>query len=332
MSISLKNKSFCLKTILLVAIGNFFAVNPVQGFSVTFDNTGFEGSGMGGFDSWNTIGDTSIQSTFQGISPTENSYQALITNACSASAGDLCRDPQTNGARNDDNPRATGAFNYSGNNQVNASFGAPANVGTNQEAFRLQKFFGLDDNGLNVLREGGIASGFRTAKEGSGIQQDIQIIITQADVDSGMNAFTLSFNYAFLSNDGTNTLFGDQDFAFLSLYEKSPTSSPNDIVVLADSDQTLNPPTTDNFVHQNTDFHTASNQSSYTVSGLAANTYTYSLGLGVVDVDNVDRSSALLVDNFQVQPVPFEFSPGVGLLIAGGMITGDILRRRLIRR
>ncbi len=330
---SFKNKSFCLKTIFLVAIGNFIAVNPVQAFSVTFGNTGFEGTGTGGFDSWNTIGDTSIQSTFQGISPTQNDYQALITNSCSASAGDLCTDSQTNGARNDDNPRATGTFNYSGNNQINASFSDPANAGTNQEAFKLQDFFGLDENGLSVAREGGMISGFRTAKEGSGIQQDIQITITQADVDSGMNAFTLSFNYAYLSNDGTNTLFGDQDFAFLSLYEKSPTSSPNNIIVLADSDQTLTAPTTDNFVHQNTDFHTASNQFSYTVSGLAANTYTYSLGFGVVDVDNVDRTSALMLDNLQItQDIPFDFSPSIGLLIAGGMITGDLLRRRLIKK
>ncbi len=328
MSISLKNKSFCLKTILLVAISNFIAVNPVQAFSVTFDNAGFEGSGTGGFDSWNTIGDASIQSTFQGISPTAGSYQSLITNGCSASAGDVCTDSQTNDARNDDDFGSAGTFNYSDNNQINASFSDPANNGTNQEAFKLQDFFGLDDNGLNVARENGMVSGFRTAKEGSGIQQDITIVISPDDVASGMNAFKLSFNYAYLSNDGTNSLFGDQDFAFLSLYDKA--GSPNDIIVLADSDDTLSDPTNSNFVHEETQFYTASNQFSYSVSGLAAGTYTYSLGFGVVDVDNVNRTSALMLDNLQItQDVPFEFSPGLGLVLMTGLLGLDQLRRRL---
>lgn len=327
MSISLKNKSFYLKTIVFLALSNFIAVNPADAFSVTFDNTGFEGSGSGSFDGWNTIGDASVQSTFQTISPTAGSHQGLITTGCSDTAGGLCTDSKTNGARNDDDFGSAGTFNYSDNNQVNASFGDPANNGTDEEAFKLQEFFGLDDNGLSVARENGGVTGFRTAKEGSGIQQDVTIVISEADVANGMNAFNLSFNYAFLTNDETNTLFGDQDFAFLSLYEKSPTSSPNDIIVLADSDRTLSDPGSGNFVYQDTEFHTANNQFSYSVSGLAAGTYTYSVGFGVVDVDNVGRTSGLMLDNLQItQDVPFDFSPGLGLGLMFTLIVADRIR------
>lgn len=326
MFISPKNKSFYLKTIVFLLLSNFIGVNPVHAFSVTFDNTGFEGSGTGSFDGWNTTGDASIRSTFQSISPTAGSYQGLITNGCSGSAGGLCTDSGTNGARNDDKFGSAGTFNYSDNNQINGSFSDPANDGTDQEAFKLQEFFGLGDNGLSVARQGGIASGFRTAKEGSGIQQDITIVISEADVANKMNAFTLSFNYAYLTNDGTNALFGDQDFAFLSLYDKA--GSPEDIIVLADSDQTLTDPTSNNFVYKDTDFHTANNQFSYTVSGLAAGSYTYSLGFGVVDVDNVNRTSGLMLDNLQItQDVPFEFSPGLGLGLMFTLIVADLARR-----
>lgn len=320
MAIYLKNQAFCLKTVLLIAISNFMAVSPANAFSVTFENAGFEGTGTGGFDGWSTTGDTSIQSTFQSISPTAGSYQALITNACPETAGTLCQTSTSGEARKDDFGDA-GTFNYSSNDQISADTGTPD----------LQNFFGLGANDLSIARENGSISGLRTAKEGSGIQQDITITITQADVDSGMNAFTLSFNYAFLSNDGTDSLFGDQDFAFLSLYDTA--GSPDDIIVLADSDQTLSDPTNSNFVYQDTEYHTVNNQFSYTVSGLAADTYTYSLGFGVVDVDNIDRSSALMLDNLQIaQDVPFKFSPGLGLVLVFIGILADRARRNCLKR
>jgi hypothetical protein len=53
----------------------------------------------------------------------------------------------------------------------------------------------------------------------------------------------------------------------------------------------------------------------------------YVLGFGVVDVDGTDRSSALLLDN--VEAVPFEFSPSLGLILVAGMFGCDRLRRRL---
>lgn len=326
MFIYFKNKSYCLKSVFFLAVINLIAVNPASAFNVTFTDTGFEDSGDGTFTGWLTTGDATIQSTFQGISPTNGAYQALITNGCPTTAESLCNSSTTGDGRNDDIPRSIGTFNYSGNDQVNASFGEAKGDTTNREAFKLQEFFGLDDNGLSVAREGGINSGVRTPKEGSGIKQNIQITITQADVDNGLNAFNLSFNYAFLSNDGTNSLLGNQDFAFLSLYDTA--SSPDDIIVLADSDDTLTSVSSDNFVNQDTTFHTTSNQFSYSVSGLAAGTYNYSLGFGVVDVDNVDRTSALLLDNLQItQDVPFKFSPGLGLSLAFCLIICDRIAR-----
>ena len=49
-------------------------------------------------------------------------------------------------------------------------------------------------------------------------------------------------------------------------------------------------------------------------------------------MDGIDRTSGLLLDNFMVEEVPFEFSPTLGLLIVGGMVAGDRLRRKLISK
>ncbi len=328
MSISLKNQAFYLKTILALAISNFIAVNPVQAFNVTLTNTGFEDSGdgmnTGGFTGWTTTGDASINSSFQGITPTADNYQALITNSCPTTAETLCS--SSGSPVIDDDPRAAGAFNYSGNDQTNAS-SQDIEKPTLQE-FELQSFFGLDNNGLSVPRENGTVTGFRTPKEGSGIKQDITIEISSDDVTKGTNGFTVSFNWAYFTNDGKNDMFGDQDFAFLSLYEPAVTS-PDELIVLADSDATLTSPTSDNFVYQDTTYYTANNQFNYSVTGLPAGTYTYTLGFGVVDVDGPDRSSALLLDNLVVQQVPFEFSPSLGLILMAGFFGINYFRRRM---
>ena len=57
--------------------------------------------------------------------------------------------------------------------------------------------------------------------------------------------------------------------------------------------------------------------------------YRYRAAFGVADVDSYDRSSALMLDNFAVEQVPFEFSSTLGLLIVGGVFAGDRLRRHL---
>ena len=321
MFISLKNKACYVKSILFLALSNFIAVNPAQAFSVTFDNTGFEDTGSGGFTGWTTTGDASIQSTFQTISPIAGSYQALITNGCPGTAQTgVCFDSNNPSlARNDDHPTTAGEFNYSGNDQISASVQKPD----------LQTFFGLSGNDLSIARENGISSGNRTPKEGSGIKQDITIVISNEDVANGTNGFKLNFNWGFLTNDANNATAGDQDFAFFSFYDTA--SSPGDIIVLADSDNsTLPTPTADDFAYDNLNNYVANNQYTYSVGGLSAGTYNYSLGFGVVDVDNVDRSSGLLLDNFAItQDVPCEFSPTAGIALVLGLFGCDRLRRRM---
>jgi hypothetical protein len=50
---------------------------------------------------------------------------------------------------------------------------------------------------------------------------------------------------------------------------------------------------------------------------------------GVVDIIDRDAASGLLVDNLVTTPVPFEFSPAVGLLALSALYGGDRLRRKL---
>ncbi len=71
------------------------------------------------------------------------------------------------------------------------------------------------------------------------------------------------------------------------------------------------------------------NSSSQCGRGLTAGTYNYRVAYGVVDVDSVDRSSALLIDDFTVQQVPFKFSPTAGIALVLGLFGCDQLRRRM---
>lgn len=99
---------------------------------------------------------------------------------------------------------------------------------------------------------------------------------------------------------------------------------------MSDSSGNITSPTaSNNFVHKNTNYYSASsNRDTYSVTGLAEGEYTYRVGFGVVDVDGTDRTSALLLDNMNVEQVPFEFSPSLGLLVIGGLFGGSRLRSR----
>ena len=58
---------------------------------------------------------------------------------------------------------------------------------------------------------------------------------------------------------------------------------------------------------------------------------TYIIGAGIVDVDGTGLSSGLLVDNFEVQEVPFDFSATTGLGFVASLFGLSRLRRRLKR-
>ena len=303
-----------------VTISNLLLINSVDAFSVTFSN----GDSNGGFEStndgestgtglpnnWSTIGDVFTTGVIDGISPTSGSNQAIITTGyIEGNYGAPI------GNRNDDSSRV---FNQSGTNPVSAD--------TNPNADFLQEHLGLSSDALSIERSAGVHSSFgpRTSKEGSGMYRDITIEISPDDVSNGTDGFTVSFNWAYLTNDGKSDDFGNQDFSFVSIDDQT---NPVAIEVLGDSNQTISSPTADNdFFDGNTISYTTYTQS---FTGLGVGPHNYRVGLGVVDVDSYDRSSALLVDNFNVQQVPFEFSPTAGIALMLGLFGCDRLRRRL---
>lgn len=303
-------------------MGNFILTNGAYAFNVTFSNGDFETDLTTG---WSTIGDVTRSTGIDDVNPIGGSNQAIITNSY-----------KIEGDRDDDNGFT---FNQSGTNPVDAD-----TITNNHTGDDLQTFLGLATNDLSIARSPEVPDFPRTSKEGSGMYQDIEVTISPDDVNNGTNNFQISFNWAYLTNDGQETTYGlgNQDFSFISLLnDPNPSGSVNatdsnyvtaNITVLGDSDQTsiTQPTGDDDFVQPAiTTNYNISNPETFAVTGLAAGTYSYRVGFGVVDVDGVDRSSALLLDEFNVQQVDFKFSPGLGLLIIGVMIGCDLLRRRL---
>ena len=319
MFLSKSNFSKCLisvaSTVGLVTMGNFIFIDATHAFSVTFGNgdvdtftnSGFENSTTG----WSTIGDVTTNTGIDGVNPISGSNQAIITNSY-----------KIEGNRDDDNSLT---FNQSGTNPVDAD-----TITTNHTGDDLQTFLGLGTNALSIDRNPAVSGFPRTSKEGSGMYQDITISISAADVTNGTNGFDVSFNWAYLTNDGQEDTYGlgNQDFSFVSIYDKA--STPGAIQLLGDSDQAISAPAGSNdYVHPTTNYYSAGNLYSQSVTGLAEGTYNYRVGFAVVDVDSVDRSSALLIDDFTVQQVPFKFSPTTGIALVLGLIGCDQLRRRM---
>lgn len=307
-------------TISCLTLGNLMWINSAYGFTVTFSNGDFDSPTD--LDGWSTIGDVDINTGIDGVNPLTSPNQAIITNA-HTTTGDRIDDPFS--------------FNQSGTEPVDAD-----TITDNHTGDDLQTFLGLDTNDLSISRANSDNDAdVRTSKEGSGMYQDIEINISGDDVTNGTNGFTLSFNWAHLTNDGDGDDpfldLGNQDFSFISLIN-DPNPSGNvdstdsnfvngNVTVLGDSDQAITAPTGNNdFVYPTTTFYNTNNRYTQSVTGLAAGTYSYRVGFGVVDVDNVDRSSALLLDDFTVEQVPFEFSPGMGLGLMFILISADRIR------
>lgn len=305
-------------TLSLLTVSNLIIINSASAFSVTFQNGSFESSIAGSQNGWNTIGDVTTTGTIDSISQTNGAKQAIITTG-------YIQGNYTSpvGNRNDDSGYK---FNQSNTNPVSAD--------TNSDADALQGHFGFSTNAFSINRVGGISGiGSRTSKEGSGMYQDITV-----NLGSGETGFTVSFDWSYLTNDGSNSFGGEQDFSFWSLGQVNGSnytttfsnSNPNSqIEVLKSSSGSITAPTASND-YVNAFNYTTNGRKSYTVKGLGAGTYTYRVGFGVVDVDSSDRSSALLLDNFMVvEEVPFEFSPGLGLWIVGGIFGLSRLYRQL---
>ena len=299
MFIFLKKSTF-VHTLGFLGISSLIAIAPANAFTVTFsstENLGFENQ----YNGWTTVGDTTVQSTFQTIAPQSGSYQALITNTC--------HDCVDNGSiRNDDSHinSTTSTFNYSGTNPVTASV---------EQTNNLQSQLGISDNALNInskLNGSDIADVYRTPKEGSGILSDE---FTVSD-----SSFVISFDWNYLTNDGASVL-GNQDFSFVTVtgIEAGSGNNVERVIPLGDSSSSIPTDSSSSFVE-------TTNYDRYTTESLAPGTYR--VGFGVVDIDNVDRSSALLVDNLLVEEVPFDFSPTAGLgLVAGIFGLGHLHRK-----
>ena len=305
----LKSNSRLASLFGFLAISNFVVINSAEAFSVTLTNRDFE---TGSTTGWSMAGDVDVigsgivSADGVNIDPIQGSFQAIITNAYNSQVDDV---------DNLDNPLS---FNQSGTDPLDAD----TNDDTADPGNDLQIELGLPTSAFSIDRNPVISGNPRTSKEGSAIYQDFTVTL-----GAGETGFDISFNFAFLTNDGA-TAFGNQDFAFLSVYNTDLT--PDDIEVLADSSGSISDPTgSNNFVQGDTTYYNTSNPYTFSVNGLTSEQmYNYRIALGVIDVDSSDRSSALLVDNFQIQPVPFKFSPGLGLVLMTGCLGLDQLRRR----
>lgn len=306
-----------ITTITGLTIGSLLFIDAAQAFTITYGdnnsldgNSGFESGSFNNRDSvpqtvWNSIGDAEVGSTYKTVAPNTGTYQGIITTACSATATTECVDSSGNTtSRNDDNPATAGIYNTSGNEPVSASV----------EISTLQDFLGLSAGTLQIARENGTIQGTRTPKEGSAITQTF----------TASDAFNLSFDWNFLTNDGKSDRLGDQDFGFVTIYDNNSDIGDRNIIVLDDSSSSSNIGSEPN----GNEYLTEGTYEAYTFDQtFPAGSYT--LGYGVVDVDGTDRSSALLVDNISMQEqVPFDFSPSAGLALVASMFGLNRLRRR----
>ena len=155
--------------------------------------------------------------------------------------------------------------------------------------FSLEAFLGLAPGSLDNLGNG-------NATDGSAIRQTF--LAEAGDI--------LSFDWNFLTNEGTPSFFND--FSFVSLSVLSELGDTTSIFM-----NSLTP------FNQETGFQTFS----FTIP----TTGTYTLGLGVTDVADNIVDSGLLVDNVKLTSVP-EPTSTFGVLALGAFGAGSLLKRK----
>jgi len=289
----------------LASLTSLSMVNPASAMNLIL-NSGFEND----LNDWQTLGDISTQSTFQGIDPVGGNHHGLLTTACPANpfANGECFDTQNTSNFRQDDPAGGSSnrvFNRSGEDQGDANgnnFGQVSN---------LQTFLGLSKNSLNIERSGGAIAGTRTPKEGSAIRQTITVEENSI----------ITFNWNYLTNDGTDSILGNQDYSFVTIYDLNK-SDPNNrnVQILGDSTGDITTP----IAPGETSFEKEGGYRFYSSEILEAGTYV--VGAGIIDVDGTGISSGLLLDNFEV--VPFDFSATSGLGVVVGAFGLTQLRRK----
>jgi hypothetical protein len=288
-----------------LSLGSLITANSVNAYGITFSNGDFENSTLlNGSNGWTGIGSTDIRGTYSGVNPS-NTQQGVITTACPNSNSTFCQN-----SRNDDPGTTTGTFNLLGKDQLSAS----------PEIADLQTSLGLSPNALSIFREiGGVkydgTSGnpilYRTPKEGSAIFQNITIGSTGNPTDT-----LFTFNYDFLTNDGAGSL-GDKDFGFFSI----SGNGLQEVISLEDSTGSIPAASGTNYATNTNPYQSRSVRKTLAPG-------TYKISFGVVDVDGSGNSSAFLLDNFNAEAVPFEFSPTAGLGLVVSIFGLSRLRRK----
>ncbi len=308
MSILIKKFTSLAVFTSLLSITNLIVLDSAQAYYVNFANGDFQDSGdtLNNGSGWEGTGSTDIRGTYSTIDPfpndAANTLQGVITTACPGTiqTGECTDDDNNSLPRNDDAPTSAGTFNLLGQDQIGATNNIPA----------LQTALGLSANAFSIPREVGDtpildSEGnplYRTPKEGSAIYQEITVL--PGGDPAGV---LLEFNWDFLTNDGEGSE-GDKDFGFISI----SGSGYEQVIVLEDSTGTI--PTA-----SGTDFATNTAPYAAYVSEVPLAPGDYVVAFGVVDVDGVSNSSALLIDNFSAREVPFDFSPSTGLLLMTGV-------------
>lgn len=145
------------------------------------------------------------------------------------------------------------------------------------------------------------------ATEGSGLSQQFTFI----------EPTVVRFDWQFLTNDetffyGNNNTFPAADYGFFAV--------DGAVTTIASTESVLSPSST------NYENEALSSFSRQFAPG------TYDIALGVVDVDNFDQSSALIISNANATAVPFELSPNLGLFILAITVITINLRRRLKKK
>ena len=299
----------------LIGFSNLIILELANAYSITFSNGDFQSStSLDGSNGWTGVGSTEIDGPYTDDNVSfDGTNQGIITTGCtdSATSPTECLDN-----RNDDPVNVDpNIFNLRNQDQISAS----------PEDATLQNNLNLSANALTIFREidgvtfdgsNGQPALRRTAKEGSAIFQDITV-----NNDSSATDTKITFNWDFLTNDGAGSL-GDKDFAFISI----SGNGFEQVIPLESSTGNIVGPDGDNY------------GASVPIGGLYNSSIfdqdfsltpgSYRIGFGVIDVDGVGNSSALLIDEFVAQELPFEFTPTIGIGLVLGLFTLNKLRRR----
>jgi PEP-CTERM motif len=250
----------------------------------------------GTFAGWNTIGDTSIQTSSIGIAPTDGTSMALLTTLCDSQSGAHCE-------------TILRELPFSATSAV------PSTVVT-------EGFFGFTSAEINTFipREvGPPTAGFPLrgfpAGEGSGIKQTV----------TGNAGDILSFDFYYVTNEGV--LNGDQ--AFFALI---PTGGGPKVLMFLNpltGQGSISPVDLCNRQVGSSNCAPSSNRTTdwQHVAFALPSHGTFTAGFGMWEVAEGTVPSALFIDNVQLTSVP---GPSTLVLLGVGLAGAASLRRRKV--